>query len=415
VKTIKILFSVFMALFIGTAVQSTLGLNAFAVAGGILAMGAILPYVMQDAKQLAFMALSPDVSLISDYAGDHKGELFRKMVFGMEAARHFTIQPDIKDETPLINLKVTKGLRPYNPRTQFESEVQYAQRKLKTGLGKKELEVDPQAYRGTYLSKYMDPSAFSKRIPFEQFTMEAIIEEFGTEINESVAFYGLHKDRFVAYDVAAVYAVGSLVRFTVSGVVNYYRVGTLTVAGETPVTHPAKFVNVNARAISDGLQIHIAEAISAGELVQTTVGTINNTTVKAVNSFLKVFRALPTPYRSKTNYALCSFDTFDFLIDDMRELEKYTVTDSSTNIIMENAIYVPGSNRKLIAQAAGWLGTSKRIIVTQKENLIMGCDLLSDANNITTNPTLWTTEMGLLFNPGFNWALSDAVAINDVD
>lgn len=416
-KAIKLLFSLFFALFLGTAVEGTLGLNAYAVAGGLIAAGSIMPMISQEFKNYAFMAISPDVSLISDYAGDHKGDLFRKMVFGMEAARHLTIQPDIKDEMPLINLKVTKGLRPYNNRVQGESELQYAQRKLKTGLGKKELEVDPQAYRGTYLSKYMDPSAFSRKIPFEQFTNEAIIEEFGTEINESVVYYGLHQDRFATFDAGAVYAVGALIKYATSGIFDYYRVVTLTEAGQTPVTHAAKFLKINDRAISDGFQIHIIEDIAAGRLTEVTVGEITNAVdgVKAVDSFLNVFRTLPTPYRSKTNYAYCSFDTFDLLIDDMRELEKYTVTDSSTNIIQENAIYVPGANRKLIAQACGWMGASERIIITQRENMIMGCDLLSDANQIRTMENMWTAEMGLLFNPGFNYALSEAVAINDRD
>jgi hypothetical protein len=418
VKAIKILLSISMALFFGIAVQGATGLNAYAVAGTVLAFNAVLPYVVKDIQHYAFMAtsvISPDVSLISDYAGDHKGELFRKMVFGMEAARHLTIQPDIKDETPLINLKVTKGLRPYNNRVQSESQIQYAQRKLKTGLGKKELEVDPQSYRGTYLSKYMDPSAFSRKIPFEQFTNEAILEEFGTEINESVVYYGLHPDRFATFDAGAVYAVGALIKFANSGIFDYYRVVTLTEAGQSPTTHAAKFLKITDRAISDGFQIHLLEDIAASRLAQTVVGEIDNATRKAVASFLKVFRALPTPYRTKTNYAYCSFDTFDLLIDDMREIEQYTVTDSSTNMIQESAIYVPGTNRKLIAQACGWLGASERIIVTQRENMIFGCDLLSDANQIRTIDEMWTTQMGLLFNPGFNYALTEAVAINDRD
>jgi hypothetical protein len=115
------------------------------------------------------------------------------------------------------------------------------------------------------------------------------------------------------------------------------------------------------------------------------------------------------------NYAYMSYDTFDLLNDDLDEKQKYTVTDPSTNQVMDMALYVPGTNRKLIAVACGWMGDSERIIVTQKENVIIGCDLLSDANQINTNTNLWTIEMGLLFNVGVNFALMDAVAYNDRD
>lgn len=416
-KAIKIIFGVFMALFIGVAVETTLGLNAYAVAGALSASSYVLPYVVPNLAGMTFMAVSPDVSKIAGYAGDHRGDLFRKMLFGMEAAKHLTVLPNVKDRTPLLSLQVTKGLRPYNSNKQFESSLEYNKRMLVTGLGKKELKVDVQKYRDTYLSKYLDPSAHSKKIPFAQFTNEAIIEEFGEEINESVIYYGLDKSRFTPWTSGLVSAVGDLVVFTPSGAsaANYYEVVTITTAGESPATAPAKYVDVTSRAVADGFQVLINEAITDGDLTATTVGEIDNATVFAVAAFKTVYRALDNAYRRKTAFAYCSFNTFDLLTDDIEEKQKYTVTDPSTNEVMEHAIYVPGTNQKLIAVACGWMGDSERIIVSPKENMILGCDILSDANKIAINPDLWEDEMGLLFNPGVNFALAAAVAINDRD
>lgn len=360
------------------------------------------------------MAVSPDVSAIAGYAGDHKGELFRTMLLGMEVANHVTILPNVKDQTPLIQLKVTKGLRPYNSKKQFESQLKYEKRTLKTGLGKKELTVDVQGYRDTYLSKYLGQSAHDRIIPFAQFTNEAIIEEFGTEINESVPFFGLDKSRFAAFNAGTVYNAGDLVISPDSeGNSSYWEANATTTAGESPVTTPAKWDNVNARAVADGLKILIDEAITDTELTEVAVGQIDNTSVFAVDSFKKVYRTIPKAYRRNVCYAYCSFDTFDLLEDDMEDKQKYTVTDPSTGRPMENAQYVPGTGRKLIAVACGWMGDSERIIVTPKENIIFGCDIMSDANKIKFNPELWEDEMGLLFNPGINWANSEAMAIND--
>lgn len=416
-KPIKIFFSAFIALFLGVAVQSATGLNGFAVAGTLMASGYALPYLVAELpKGISFMAVSPDVSLIAGYAGDHKGELLRRMVLGMEVAKHVTILPNVKDQTPLISLAVTKGLRPYTLTPTFESELQYKKRTLTTGLGKKEFLIDPQLYRNTYLSKYMDPAANSKRIPFEQFANETIIQEFGNEINEAVPFFGLDKSRFSLLVAANVNTAGSLVYVdTTASQRDYYRVVTTTIANDTPTSAPAKFEKINGRAVADGLQIHITEAISASTLTPVTTGAINNSvaTTTGVEVCKKVYRALDPGYRKEVVMAYMSFDSFDKVNDAIEEKMKYVVTDPSTEQVMENAVYVPGTNRKLIAVGCGWMGSSARIIVTPKSNVIMGCDLLSDANTINTNAQLWGTEMGLLFNPGINFALMDAVRVND--
>jgi len=406
-----------MALFIGTAAESVLGLNSYAVAGGLMLSGSVLPYLQKEGlKGVAMMAVSPDVTAIAGYAGDHKGELFTTMLMGMEAANHLTIQPNVKDQTPLIQLKVTKGLRPYNSKKQMESGLEYKNRILKTGLGKKELVIDVQKYRNTYLSKYLGASAHDRKIPFAEFTAEEIVKEFGDEINSDVIYFGLDKSRFSAFSGSATYAVGDLVTHNDSeGNISYWIVLEATTAGQTPLTHAAKFEKINGRAVADGLQIHINEAIDDGDLVEVTVGEIDNDTVHAIDAVKKVYRTLPKAYRRGVCFAYMSFDQFDLLEDDMDEKQKYTVTDPSTDRVLENAQYVPGTGRKLIAQACGWMGDSERIICTPKENIIVGTDLLSDANQIKVNPNLWEDEMGLLFNVGINFAVPEAMAINDRD
>lgn len=416
-KSLKILFSACFALLFGSIVQSETGLNGWAVAGTMLASGYALPYLVTELpKGISMMAVSPDVALIAGYAGEHKGDLLRRMVLGLEVAKHVTILPNVKDRTPLISLGVTKGLRPYSLTPIFESEINYKKRDLVTGLGKKEFLIDPQQYRNTYLSKYMSKGAKSDRPPFEQFANEAIIDEFGSEINESVPFFGLDKSRFSELVPANVNTAGSLVYVdTTATQRDYYIVVTTTTSGDTPANAAAKFEKINGRAVADGLQIHITEAIAATTLTPVTTGAINNTvaTTTGVEVCKKVYRALDPGYRKETVMAYMSFDSFDKVNDAIEEKLKYTVTDPSTDQVMENAVYVPGTNRKLIAVGCGWMGSSARIIATPKSNVIFGCDLLADANTINTNKQLWGTEMGLLFNPGINFALIDAVRVND--
>lgn len=417
-KSLKFILSALFALMIGTALQAD-ATTTLAVSGVIVGAGYVMPYLVDLPKGLSFMAVSPnvaDLNAITAYAGDHKGSLFKRAVFGLEAANVFTVLPNVKDQTPLIDVMSTNGLRPYDSKKQLESELKYGKRTLKTGLGKKELVLDVQKYRNTHLSKYMGRSANDPKIPFAQTANEVIIDGFGSEINDNVPYFGLDKSRFTAFSAAATYAAGDLItHLDTNGNTSYFIALASTSAGEDPLDTPAKWEKINGRAVADGLQIQIEEAITATELTEVTVGQIDNSSVFAIAAFKKVFRSLPAPCRKKVNYALCSYNTFDLLEDDMEEKQKYTVTDPSTGRVMDNAQYVPGTGRKLIAIPCGFMGDSERIIVAQKENLVLGTDLLSDANQININNDLWEREMGLLMNIGFNWVLSDELAINDRD
>lgn len=361
---------------------------------------------------------SPDVSALSTYAGAHVGDLFKKMVNGMEAARHFTVLPNVKDTAPLIKLLISGGVRPFNSGTQFESALEYSDRKLVTGVAKKELLVDPEQYRGTYLSKYMGASANADVIPFEQFTNEQIVAMFGSELNDEAIFFGQDKANFVAFDSGDTYAAGDLITFTPSGdsVVSYYVALDTTTAGQSPTSAAAKWSKINARAVTNGIKFHLDAAITAGSIVETATGAINNSSVYALDAVREVYRALPTAYRKGAVYAYMGYNNFDLLTDDIEaRISKYTALDLPSELGLENAVYVPGTNRKLIAVAASWMGDSNRIICTPKENMILGCDLLGDANEIRTNQNLWTLEMGLKFNLGVNFAVTEAIAVNDQD
>ncbi|MNF00557.1 hypothetical protein D3C80_1994010 [compost metagenome] len=59
------------------------------------------------------------------------------------------------------------------------------------------------------------------------------------------------------------------------------------------------------------------------------------------------------------------------------------------------------------------MNTSSRLITTPKENLLLGCDLLSDLNKINTVPALWTMQVGIAFGIGFQIRDLEAIKVND--
>lgn len=60
-KMIKLLFNILLALFIGAGAQTYLGANPLIVAGGVLAAGAVLPFVAKEVKNVAYMAVVVEI------------------------------------------------------------------------------------------------------------------------------------------------------------------------------------------------------------------------------------------------------------------------------------------------------------------------------------------------------------------
>ncbi|WP_221936582.1 hypothetical protein [Litoribacter populi] len=76
-KWIKFLFNVVMAMFIGAAAQTYLGLNAYAVAGTVMTAGVVLPLVApQLVKDTAFMAITVEI-----WQNHIEEEIFKKNTF----------------------------------------------------------------------------------------------------------------------------------------------------------------------------------------------------------------------------------------------------------------------------------------------------------------------------------------------
>ena len=58
---LKLFYNVLVAMLIGVACQTSLGMPAYAVTGGILAIGAVKPFIGEGLKQYAFMAIQVEI------------------------------------------------------------------------------------------------------------------------------------------------------------------------------------------------------------------------------------------------------------------------------------------------------------------------------------------------------------------
>lgn len=365
-----------------------------------------------------------DISALSRYATNFQRQLIVTLINGLDILNSITLYPGVKNYTKLPKLLVKDGFRPYNAATEFgtKKDLVYSDRELKTEAGKRELLIDPEEYRPTYLSEVMSAGsgANKKEIPFAQFTWDQVIKRVQSEINSKTAYFGFDKSDADAWDNGTAYSTGDYVTFDVDGRTEYFQAVDDTNAAESPATHPAKWENVTAAAVAKGLGTIIAEEITAANISPVSLGAITSG-AEAVAAFKELYRAVPVAIRGTNPIIIhASYTDVEFYMDEVEDkISKYTTPDVSS-MMSNGLIPILGTNKMGWIKPATWLGSSRRLIAnpmnpsTRKDmNMFFGTDLLSDLNQIKTKENLWTLEAGIKAVLGFQIADLDAMRVGD--
>lgn len=367
--------------------------------------------------------VSNNVAALSAYAGKHQKGLIGQLVNGLDFANDVTVKRNVKNKLQLPKLSVARGARPFSSETEFKSgQLVYSNRTLEVGAGKRELLIDPEVYRETFLSEALTPgsAANKKEIPYEAFTWMKVIENLAAEINDYTAYNGFDRADAVAFDAGDTYAAGDYITYAQNGITEYWKCLATTTAGQDPDDTPAKWQNVTAEAITKGWGTLIGELVTATSLSPVTIGAIS-TGAEALAGMKELFRDFGPAYKKRQIIIHCSYTNFEYLLDGIKEYSKYT-RDDVNKMEGENLIILPETAKKCIVKPASWLGESGRLIAEpafmeagqwKGQNLCFGTDVLSDMNVIKTKENLWTLEAGIKFLCGFEIADLEALRIGD--
>lgn len=239
-------------------------------------------------------------------------------------------------------------------------------------MGKRQLLIEPMKYREEYQSEVLMGGVNPMEIPFARFVYEKIVERIKSEINDQTAYFGVRN-----------------------------------AAGNTAVD------------VATGFGKIIDDEVTATNIVPLATGAITDG-ASARSVFEQMFRSNTTAYRDHGVVTHCSYTDWDFLLDGLEEITKFTRDD----VEKQGWLYLPKSEGKNIVKPASWLGGSRRLINTpcwkqggkltgRSANLIMGTDKLSDLNKIRTIEKLWTLQLGIAVALGFQIRDTDAILIND--
>lgn len=410
-NNLQLLVGVILTMFMGAFLASAAGHPEYSVHTGtvLTVLSASIPRVQE---MVLFDTVSPDLSQISKYAVTLKTKLLRRLYYGLDIADDITLQPNVKNAMPLPMLVISGQPRPYTGNHRANAgDIAYTDRELKVNDFQRDISIDPSFYRNTYLAQYRGggEGANNMNIPFAQFTMETVIGENSALLNNKTAFSGLGKAAFATFNPASTYTAGAPVKFaTADGEIHYYICKTNTSAGESPTSAAAKWTLSDALAITEGLGTKIKAARTSG-LITNVAATGAITSADAFDQALAVYRKLPTVVRDQASdvFLYGSSDLFDMVSDSFKnDIQKYTNADGEM-------VTLPRTNGKCKIKRASWMAGSGMFIASQKSNLYMGTDLLSDLNDIRTIPQVYKLDMGIKGLLGFEFADEQAIATND--
>lgn len=349
---------------------------------------------------------SADLSALAGYAGQYDTTLITNAVNGMDF-RHPSLffRSGVKTKLTLSKLLVNGQIKPYTGDFIPEAgDLAYVPRVLSSGKFQRDILENPDDYKDTFMQTKMDSSsANNKRVPFAEFFWNTILASNMAQVNDSVAYFGVGAAAFSAYNAGTAYTGGTSRIIFNNGTQNhYYKCITTTTAGQSPLTHPAKWKMVDHEAICVGLGSQIATDIANIKVV--TTGSLDNTTTYA--AALAMYRSLSEPIKNKGAVIYLSPTDYDNLVDNIEGTSKYTK-------MLDGVSVLPKTDGKCEIVKASWMAGSRRLIASAKQNLGSMVDLDTDASSISLIPDVYKMKAGLSATIGFGIRDLSAMSVSD--
>lgn len=356
---------------------------------------------------------NPVLTALAAYPGTYEKKLFSLLYNGLDAFNDVRVIPNLKSKLQMTKLRVNKSAKPYTGDFKASAnDMEFLPRELAVERAQRDITIHPDNFRGTFMEGMMGAGSNpgNKKVPFAQYVWQEVIGQLAADVNDRVIWGGLDKTDFSAWDNATTYTAGDLVTFVVDGETRYWRANASTLAAESPVTHPAKWDDVSLEAICEGFGSRLAKAITGNDITPIAIGTIDNSNVYAYAAFKELWRSLPVAYRRNGATIYCSFTDAELLMDDLEsQLTKFTRAEVTST----EGFALPGTFGKGYVKPCTWMGETRRIMVSPKENLLIGTDRASDMNTIDTDVHIYTVDAAISFLLGTQVRDFGAMVIND--
>jgi hypothetical protein len=323
--------------------------------------------------------MTNEISAIAAYQGAFAPNIIESIYNEMDILSDLFVLSNLTAKRNLWSYRAKDGVRPLDlsikRAPEGESYGKFGLRTIEPYTAMKYVEVIPAEFMDTFFAETLDENA--KELPFAPAFWKEQAKKTGQEINDNF-FYNRKPEDVLAYNAGTAYAVGNYMKFTDK---NYYKCITITTAGQTPVTHPAKWEKANNECCFDGLGTIIKAERTAGSLADnvTATGAITST-----NALTKIdndmWKNIPQSVKKRGVKFWVSWDVYEKRQDALRDLYK-----TSGSVVPDNdgdmSSTIIGSSKRGIVKPATWMGDSQMVVATIDRNLVLGTNRSSAINS----------------------------------
>jgi hypothetical protein len=279
------------------------------------------------------------------YCRTNTNTLLGGIVVGNKSFEHFVPMLGVKDQAPIVDIRMGNILKPYNKNwTPNADAAKVVPRIMQVRTCKVEVELEPLAYHHTYLGQFLKAGTDPNDLPFEKYLMQKIVEGAAQQLELQGIFHGEYN-----------------------------------AAGQTP------------GSTMNGLNTIVEAEIAAGNITPIVTGAIN--AVDAVGAIEGMFYSIPEEYQAAPLKMFVSPKLKHWYNIAYRE-----AYGAHTASVQFDKQFIDGTQCEIVAMPG--LAGSNRIHLTTPGNVFYGTDLASDMDTVRTQLDKWTMIVMLSFKIG---------------
>lgn len=406
-KITGLLYSLMVIGMIAIGFSSATGANVFAVGTGLTVMFAMIPQM----PGVLYTAPTTEVAAIAKWAGMYSKKFLNQMLNGLDIYKDLAVDRMVSRKGKLLpKFTAQGGLRPLNTNVNSRGGIErnWSGRNLFVYDAMKIFTIIPEDLIESFQSDMVAPGALN--IPFAQWVWQKEMEKLASEINDNF-YYADYAGNAPAFDAAAVYTYSASTPqyVTFGDLQDIYKLLSTTTAGQSPSTHPAKWLKVNASAITNGIGTIIADEIAAGNLSVVSAASGSVTSSNIISKIEAMYKSMTVPHRNAGGIVRLSPDLYMKYLDNTKtEYPEFYNKESG-----DGKLYVWGSGKKWEIRECTWMGNSQRIIMTQFDNLIVGTNIAATPGITKTVETLHGYDAVAKFLIGSEIADLENLYVND--
>lgn len=357
-----------------------------------------------------------DVAAIADYAGTYGKDLINEMINELDIVQQVPFLYNVTTDQNMTKYKSFSGLRPLDTDVvKASGRGSFSNRKLQPKVGMRIVSVVPEDLRKTFISENLSPNAADIPAQFAEWIWRGEINKLKQELNDNI-FESEYAGEAADFDSGAVYAASTIaapvfVKFGANK--DIYKCITLTTAGQSPATHPAKWQLFNALGVCDGIHTIIKKLLTSNAIVAFATGAL--TTSNAKTKAEALYASTPAYFKKEKSTLYMSYDVFFKYMAEAKANPNLMLAmgvkydGGTTNLYLEN------SAGKCKIVVASWMGASQRMILVVDGVLRGGTDKLSDVTGIgKLIPTLHGYDTIMKMIMCFQFSDLDGFYVNDV-